>query len=104
MNEEESPIKDREQANFDEDDYGTSRNEKLAEFRYYPTLLQSNLTNTDLRRMYTNTPLRPEAQEYAEILVEEMRNNFDTPFDELYHKERTMVDNVIRAYNDLKEK
>ena len=26
------------------------------------------------------------------------------PFDELYHKEKSLVDNVIKAFHDLKQK
>jgi hypothetical protein len=29
--------------------------------------------------------------------VKELRANSDLPFDELYHKEKTLIDNVVKA-------
>ena len=36
--------------------------------------------------------------------VEELRNKFDMPFDELYHKEKKLIDQVIKAEKALKDK
>lgn len=36
--------------------------------------------------------------------IEEVRNSFDLPFDELYHKEKKLVDQVIKAELALKAK
>ena len=36
--------------------------------------------------------------------IEEIRDNFDLPFDELYHKEKKLVDAVIKATQALRAK
>lgn len=37
-------------------------------------------------------------------LIQELRDKVDTPFDELYHKEKALVQAVIVADKALKEK
>jgi len=37
-------------------------------------------------------------------MVEKLRDNFDLPFDELYHKEKKLIEQVIKAEKALKTK
>ena len=46
----------------------------------------------------------PEAKEYIDELVQEARDNFQMPFDELFHRQKTAIQNVIDAEKALEEK
>jgi len=39
-----------------------------------------------------------------ETFVKELRSKFDMPFDELFHKEKKLVDAVVKATEALKRK
>ena len=43
-------------------------------------------------------------QKNIDVKVEDLRDKFDLPFDELYHKEKKLIDQVVKAEKALKEK
>ena len=49
------------------------------------------------RRIYHSKPFKKRMANKINDKVNELRNETDIPFDELYHKERVLVENVIKA-------
>ena len=47
---------------------------------------------------------KPEAQEEIDKMVNDLREKLNLPFDELYHKEKALVEAVIEADKALKRK
>ena len=43
----------------------------------------------------------PETKEVIDDLVQEARDNFQTPFDELFHRQKNAIQNVIEAEKAL---
>ena len=43
-------------------------------------------------------------QKQIDAKVQDLRDKFDLPFDELYHKEKRLVDQVVKAEEELKKK
>lgn len=46
----------------------------------------------------------PEYKENIDNMIKDLKENADKPFDELYHKEKTLIQNVIDAEKELKRK
>jgi hypothetical protein len=62
------------------------------------------LTRSMLRTMREGSDFTPESEAMVQALIEDVRGRMDLPFDELYHKEKALVQAVIKAQTDLKEK
>ena len=46
----------------------------------------------------------PETKEVVDQLIKEARDNYQIPFDELFHRQKTVIQNVVDAELALKEK
>jgi len=51
--------------------------------------------------LYAGTPFNEEEAEKIDNMVAGLRDSIDVPFDELYHKEKKMIQDVIDAEKDL---
>jgi hypothetical protein len=51
--------------------------------------------------VYAGTPFNDEERVKIDNMVEGLRDSMDLPFDELYHKEKKMIQDVIDAEKDL---
>lgn len=49
------------------------------------------------------SPFHAEYLERIQAEVEKFRNEMDTPFDEIYHKERKLVQDIVRAMQSIKD-
>jgi len=58
--------------NFDHEDFSTAINKDLLEHRFYPAIEDMEYTTTELRERHLYAPLRPDAQDLADEIVEEM--------------------------------
>jgi len=54
--------------------------------------------------LYTGTDFLPEEQERVDSIIEEQRANMDLPFDELYHTQKKLIQDVIDAEKALEAK
>lgn len=64
-------------------------------FKFNKTMLKMHRRGSDFSRT---------SRQQIDSLVEEYRNRYDLPFDELYHKEKGLVKAVVEAHKALKEK
>ena len=51
--------------------------------------------------MFRGSEFMPQHQEKIDSLIEDARENFDLPFDELYHKQKKVIQDVIEAEKAL---
>ena len=53
---------------------------------------------------YAGSDFKEEHKDYIDNLITGLRDSMDLPFDELYHKEKQMIQNVIDAEKALEKK
>lgn len=61
-----------------------------------------DMTKLKNNKMWFNNHREEVLQEYW-TRVFEARNNLDMPFDQMYHKEKALIDNLVKAEKDLQE-
>ena len=66
--------------------------------------IDPRLPRSVLRMMREGSDFKPEQKEMLKEMISDLRNKSDLPFDELYHKERNLVQAVIEAEKALKLK
>jgi len=76
------------------DEYFTSRDHVIP----HPNLSRKELTEIGLGPRIWDKEFR----EHIQGKVDKRRNEFETPFDEVYHKERKLVQDIIRAETAIK--
>lgn len=74
------------------------------EFEKKIELLDPRITRGVLMNNREGSEFYPEDYENITKLVSELQGNYQVPFDELYHKERGLIQAVIEADRALKQK
>ncbi|CDW82520.1 UNKNOWN [Stylonychia lemnae] len=90
-------------ANWDQKHMDLGQTQKLNEYRMYP-FVHPNLTQTMARIFFEGAPLKQDVQQQVDLLIEQRQDEYEIPFDELYHKEKKLIDQVVKAYQALEEK
>jgi len=70
----------------------------------YPDVPDPRVPRSIGRIYRDGTPFLTEYQGKIDNLVADLRDKFDQPYDELYHKEKILIQNVIEAEAALKKK
>lgn len=65
---------------------------------------KTNISQSMARLTHPGKPFTDEATEQIDAMIENLRGKFDLPFDELYHKEKRLVDDVIKCEQALRAK
>ena len=74
----------------------------MSMYRDYPEIRED--VPPSLQRMFfEGAPLKPEMQEQVDELIQKKLDEFEVPFDEIYHKEMRVVDQVVKAHQLLKD-
>lgn len=50
-----------------------------------------------MRTEQVKSDFKPAVKKDFETMLKNLKENFDTPFDEIYHKEKSVVGDVINA-------
>jgi hypothetical protein len=84
-------------ANFSKAAVDYSDTTQFSKYRMYPEV-EPGTTQTMARMFFEGAPLKPDIQKKVDKIVQDRLDNLDVPFDELYHKEKKVVDQVVKAY------
>ena len=84
------------EGNFNVSAIGVADEDLASEYKYstLPYLLQNK---TRMREDTQNTEFVPEFQEQFDSMLKRLRTDFEIPFDEIYHREKQVIADVIAA-------
>jgi len=89
--------------NFNKDQMDVGGNQELAHLR--EVNIPDPRVARSLGKVYgRGAPFLKNHQEDIDVMIEDLKVNSDQPFDELYHREKALIQNVINAEVALKKK
>lgn len=91
------------EGNFNELAIGDADRDLANEFKY-SNLPDLNLSKTLMRKMALNTDFKPEFKERFYGMLNRLREDFELPFDEIYHREKKVIADIIEAQKMLEQK
>ena len=92
------------EANFSDLQLKFADNDKLNDYRVPVAAANPNLAPSINRILFRGYTFVDENLEEIKEHIADIRDKFDLPFDELYHKEKKLVDAVIKATEALRVK
>lgn len=92
------------EANFDESLLKASSNSDLQSLRYPTKALDPNKSPTENKMLFKGYTYFDDNLSKIKEHIDFLRDRFDLPFDEMYHKEKKLVDAVIKATEALRKK
>lgn len=78
--------------NFNQRMLDRAENPALDEYRKNKVAIDPNLPPTLNKLLYMGSPFTPENEKIIKERIQDMKDKFDLPFDEMYHKEKKLVD------------
>jgi hypothetical protein len=91
-------------ANFNENQMANATSSKMQQEKIPREASDPNLPPSVNRENFAGYVFLEDSLEALKSKVSNLRDNFDLPFDELYHKEKRLVDQVIKATEALRLK
>jgi hypothetical protein len=91
-------------ANFNVDQIANAEGDKINTLKIPKQGVDPNLAPSLNRIQFQGFKFLEENLEDLKVTIEALKDRFDVPFDEMYHKEKRLVDAVIKATEALKKK
>jgi hypothetical protein len=92
-----NPFEDK---NFSEAQLKLADREELDDHKKIEAI-DPRIPRSILRMMREGSDFKPESKAMLNEMIQDLRNKSDLPFDELYHKEKSLVQAVIEAEKAL---
>ena len=90
--------------NFNVNQLAASEGDKMNTLKIPRKAIDPNQAPSVARASFAGYKFRDENLDVLQAHVESLKDKFDIPFDELYHKEKRLVDAVIKATQALQAK
>lgn len=92
------------QANFNPDQLAYAQSDHMNSLKIPKEAPNPNRSPSFNRINFAGYEFFPESLQMVQEQISDLRGHFDLPFDELYHKEKYLVDRIIKATQALQKK